>query len=45
MNKLKITHKEYQILSPLLVNMIGKKIFSSNKEDWNEFEQNNKNSS
>ena len=25
MNKLKVTHKEYQILSPLLVNMIGKK--------------------
>ena len=40
MNKLKVIQKEYQILSFLLINTIGKIDFPSNKKDWNEFEKN-----
>ena len=42
MNKLKVIQKEYQILSPLLINIIGKRDFPSYKRDWNEFEKDDK---
>ena len=39
MNKLKIIQKEYQKLSLLLINTIGKR---SHSKDWKKFESNNR---
>ena len=43
MNKLKRILKEYLILNPLLISIIGKKLdFPLHKKDWKKFELNNK---